>query len=109
MDHYFTSSKLADWVTTKHFSIVGTIRLDRKGIPKEIKSLERREETSKIFAYQSDSLLVSYVDKKKASKKNIVMTTTMHTSVSVTKNRVSNQMSILSMIIPKLQLTIQPK
>ena len=89
MDRYFTSITLADWAITKHFSIVGTIRLDRKGIPKEIKSMEGREEKSKIYAYQSngDGLLVSYADKKKAGKKNIVLLTTMHTSVSVTKDQ----------------------
>ena len=90
MDRYFTSVTLADWATTKHFSIVGTTRLDRKGIPKEIKSMEGREEKSIIYRYQSngDGLLVSYVDKKKADKNhgyNHVMLTTMHTSISVTK------------------------
>ena len=34
-----------------------------------------------------DSLLVSGDDEKKASKKNIVMITAMHTSVSVTKDQ----------------------
>ena len=65
------------------------MRLDRKGIPKEIKSMEGREEKSKIYAYQSngDGLLVSHVDKKKASKKNVVMLTTIHTSVSVAKDQ----------------------
>ena len=94
MDRYFTSITLADWETTKHFSIAGTMLLDRKVIPKEIKSMEGREEKSTIYAYQSDgfqsdgnSLLVSYVDKKKAGKKNIVVLTTMHTSVSVTKDQ----------------------
>ena len=44
MDRYFASITLADWATTKQFSIVETMRLDRKGIPKEIKSMEGREE-----------------------------------------------------------------
>ena len=89
MDLYFTSITLADWATTKHFSIVGNLRLDRKGIAKEIKSMGGREEKSTIYAYQSngDGLLVSYVDKKKAGKKNIVVLTTMHTFVSVTKDQ----------------------
>ena len=63
MDRYFASITLADWAT-KHFSIVGTMSLDRKGIPKEIKSMDGREENSTIYAYQrnGDGLLVSYVD-----------------------------------------------
>lgn len=88
MDRYFTSITLADWAITKHFSIVGTMHLDRKGIPKEIKSIEGREEKSTIYAYQSngDAVLVSYVNKKKKGKKNIILTT-MHTSVKVTKDQ----------------------
>ena len=68
MDRYFTSITLADWATMKHFSIVETMPLDRKEIPKEIKSMEGQEEKSTIYAYQSngDGLLVSCVDKKKA-------------------------------------------
>ena len=49
IDRYFTSITLADWATTKHFSIVGTMRVDRKGIPKEINSMEESEEKSTIY------------------------------------------------------------
>ena len=51
--------------------------------------MEGRKEKSTIYAYQSngDGLIVSYVDKKKAGKKNIVVLTAMHTSVSVTKDQ----------------------
>ena len=105
VDRYFTSITLADWATTKHFSILRTMRLDRKGIFKEKKSMEEREEKSTIYAYQSngDGLLVSYVDKKKAGKNNIVVLTTMLTILLSVFQRikVSCQMSTLSMIIPK--------
>ena len=40
MDRNFTSVTLADWAKTNHFSIVGTMRRDRKGILKEIKTME---------------------------------------------------------------------
>ena len=70
---YFTSIALADWTTMTHFSFVGTMRLDRKGIPKEIKSMERCEEKLTFHGYQ------------KNGEKNIVVLTTMYTSVSVTK------------------------
>ena len=53
MDHYFTSITLAEWATTKHFSIAGTVHLDRKGIPREIKSMEGCEEKSTIYIYIS--------------------------------------------------------
>ena len=41
--------------------------MDRKGILKEIKSLEHREEKSTMYAYveEENIMLVSYIDKKK--------------------------------------------
>ena len=39
MDRYFTPVTLARWATEHKFSIVGTMRLDRKGTPKDFKSL----------------------------------------------------------------------
>ena len=56
--------------------------LDRKGIPKEIKSLENREERSVLHVFDSDGkiLLVSYIDKKKSGKR------TLHDEVRVTKD-----------------------
>ena len=89
VDRYFTSITLADWATSHNFSIVGTMRLDCKGIPKEIKTLEGRQEKSTLYAYQKDgeAMLVSYVDKKKSGKRNVVVLTTMHNSVSVTKDQ----------------------
>ena len=56
--------------------------LDRKGIPKEIKSLENREERSVLHVFDSDGkiLLVSYIDWKKSGKR------TLHDEVRVTKD-----------------------
>lgn len=89
MDRFFTSIPIAEWASQNNFTIVGTIRLDRKGIPNEIKSLDSREEKSTKYVYQSngDILLVSYVDKKKSGKKNIVVLSTMHSGVSVTNDQ----------------------
>ena len=54
------------------------MRIDRKGIPKEIKSLENREERSVLHAFDSDEKihLASYIDKKMSSKKNVVFLST---------------------------------
>ena len=51
--------------------------------------MEGREKNSAIYAYQSngDGLLVSYIDKNKAGKKNIAVLITIDTSASVTKNQ----------------------
>ena len=72
MDRYFTSITLVRWATEKDFTIVGTMRLDRKGIPKEIKQMENREKsTFYVHAKHEEIMLVSYIDKKKSGKKNV--------------------------------------
>ena len=40
-DRYFTSITLAQWCLEKKISIVGKMRTDRKGIPKEMKEEEK--------------------------------------------------------------------
>lgn len=87
MDRYFTLVIVAKWALEKKITIVATIRLDRKvatmridrkGIPKEIKSLESREERSVLHVFDSDEkfLLTLYIDKKMSGKKNIVFLST---------------------------------
>lgn len=88
MDRYFTSVSIAEWATENNFTVVGTMRLDRKGIPAEIKKMDDREEKSTLYVHEKDGekTLVSYVDKKKSGKKNIIVLSTMHASVRVTKD-----------------------
>ena len=89
LGHYFTSVTLAQWCLEKKISIVGTVRTDRKGIPKEMKELRDREEKSTKNCHSEDNklLFVLYVDKKKTGKKNIVVLSTMHKSIGVTRDR----------------------
>ena len=54
MEWHFTSVTIAQWALEKKITIVGTIRLDRKGILKEIKSLGNREERSVLHVFDSD-------------------------------------------------------
>ena len=54
MEWHFTSVTIAQWALEKKIIIVGTIRLDRKGILKEIKSLGNREERSVLRVFDSD-------------------------------------------------------
>ena len=78
MNCYFTSVTIAQWALENKITIVGTMRLDRKGMPKEIISLENREERSVLHVFGSDkkSLLVSYIDKKKSDKSNVIVLST---------------------------------
>ena len=89
MNRYFTSVSLAEWGIDQKFTIVGTMRHDHKGIPKEMKSLKDREEKSTIFAYHNEKniMMVSQIDKKKSAKKNIICLTTMHDQVKLTNVR----------------------
>ena len=64
------------------------MKLHRKGIPKEIKSLENREVMSVLHVFDSDKkiLLALYIDKKKSGKSNVVVLSTLHDEVRVTKD-----------------------
>ena len=89
LGRYFTSVTLAQWCLEKKISIVGTVRTDRKGIPKEMKELRDREEKSTKNCHSEDNklLFVLYIDKKKTGKKNIIVLPTMHKSIGVTRDR----------------------
>ena len=89
MDRYFTSVCLAAWALENKFTIVGTMRHDRKEISKEVKALNDREEMSVLHVYHEEKkiLLVSYIEKKKSGKKNVVILSTMHENVKVTKGQ----------------------
>ena len=100
MDRYFTSVALAKWASENNFAIVGTMRLERIGLPNEIKTMEGQEEKSTKYLYQKDgdALLVSYVDKKNLGKKTLlsfqqcihsecVFQMHSHSSVRVTKDK----------------------
>ena len=89
MDRYFTSVFLAEWALQKKFTIVGTMRHDRKCIPKEVKVIGNREEKSVLYVYHKEKniMLVSYMDKKKSRKKNVIVLSTMHDSLNVTNDQ----------------------
>ena len=91
MDQYFTSITIARWATDHKFMIVGTMKHNRKGIPKEFKTVDGREKLSTNFIHAQDSgdeniMLVSYVDKKTSGLKNVIALTTMHNDVRATKD-----------------------
>ena len=74
MDRYFTSVSLATWALEKNINIVGTMKHDRKDIPKKLKPVADREERSVMHVYNTKDkiMLVSYIDKKKSCKKNVM-------------------------------------
>ena len=90
MDRYFTSVSVAEWATSKGFTIVGTMRPDRTNIPKSLKEIGAREEKSTLYLHSNDQdnmMLVSYIDKKKSGEKNVTLLTTMHDKVRVSRHQ----------------------
>ena len=64
------------------------MRHDRKGIPNELKTMTDRDEKSMLSVHRQDKemMLVSYIDKKRSGKKNIIALTTMHDKIKVTND-----------------------
>ena len=89
MDCYFTSVSLATWALEKNVTIVGTKNHDRKGIPKKLKPVADREGRSVMLVYKTKEkiMLVSYIDKKKSGKKNVIVLSTMHVNVKILKDQ----------------------
>ena len=73
---------MAQWAFKKKITIVDTMRLDRKSIPKEITSLENRDKRSVLNVFDSHKkiLLVSHIDKK-SGKRNVAVLSTLHGEV----------------------------
>ena len=89
LDWYFTSITLVQWCLGKHVSILDTIRIDRKGIPKEMKKLGNREEITTEFCYSVDNKMLQtlYIDKNTSGKENVKVLSTMYKDVTVTRNQ----------------------
>ena len=67
--------------------MTGTLRSDRKGIPKEMKTDSDQEEKSSKWCFSEKKMLISYMDKKKAGKKNVLFLTTMFNEVRVSRDQ----------------------
>ena len=83
---------LAEWCLERNITIVGTLKSDQKVIPKEMKGVADREEKSTAFCYSEDekTMLLSYIDKKKKGKKNILALTTVHNRVKLSVDERKN-------------------
>ena len=80
-----TSVTLAEWCLERNITIVGTLKSDQKGILREMKRVPDREEKNTAFYYSDDEKTkpLSYIDKKKKGKKNILVLTTMHNQLKL--------------------------
>lgn len=79
MDNFFTSYNLATFLAKKDTTIVGTIRSNKRQLPKAFTSVEaakQREVNSSVFCYSNECELLSYI----TPKKNICLLSTAHAS-----------------------------
>ena len=84
LDRYFTSVTLAEWCLERNTTIVGTLKSDQKGIPKEMKGVADREEKSTAFATPRMKKQCSYCTLTRRRKgKNILAIATMHNQVKL--------------------------
>lgn len=63
-DNFFTSFPLAHQLLKMDITLLGTLRQNKRGIPKQLLAKDRKEFTSE-FRFTDDLTLVSYVPKKK--------------------------------------------
>ena len=83
MDRYFTSVTIAHYLKEKKMTLIGTMRANRKGIPKELVEMQNldNKDIKFVYAKEDDMMLTSYVVKKKSGSRNILLLSTMHDDV----------------------------
>ena len=54
MERYFTSMTISEYLLDKGMTVVGTIRSDRAGIPKETKERKSCKNPSTLYTYNTD-------------------------------------------------------
>ena len=87
MERLYTSMPTTRWLLDLNVTVIGTLQHYRSGIPKEIKSVNSRDDLSAIVYWADDSLnLLSYVVKTKYGKKNVLLLSTMRPIMGVTKD-----------------------
>ena len=86
-DNFFTSYDLAKELNNRRLSLVGTIRGNRKEVPKEMLPDSSKEVFSSLFGFSKDgATMVSYVPKR---KKAVVLLSTQHRDNAVSTDEKS--------------------
>ena len=87
MDRLYTFIPTTRWRLDLNVTVIGTLQHNQSGIPKEIKSINNRDDFSAIVYWADDNLnLSSYVVKTKSGKKNVLLLSTMRRIMGVTKD-----------------------
>ena len=85
----FTNVTFAHYLKEKKMTLVGTMRVNRKGIPKEPVEMQSRDDKDIKFVYANvdDMMLASHVVKKKSGKINTLLLNTMHDDVRCSRDQ----------------------
>lgn len=67
-DNFFTSAELAHELMKKRFTLLGTLRMNRKETPAKCKPHIDRQLLSTKFMFSKHGMIASYVQKKQSSK-----------------------------------------
>jgi hypothetical protein len=88
-DRLYTSITIQLWLYAKHITSLGTMMMNRKGVPLEFKNFKHREHLSTQIYWQKDGplSLSSYVVKTASSgKKNVLILSTLDPILGTTKD-----------------------
>lgn len=87
-DRLYTSISLERWLYSRNITSVGTLQINRKGIPAEIKEVRNREPLSTEIYWEVDGplSLSSYVVKTSTGKKNVLLLATHPQVLGTTKD-----------------------
>ncbi|XP_042856157.1 uncharacterized protein LOC122242824 [Penaeus japonicus] len=78
-DNWYTSYPLVDSLVRDHnLTAVGTLRKNKREIPKEFLDIKKRPTCDSLFGFGDQLTLVSYIPRKKSTKKNVVLISSMH-------------------------------
>ncbi|XP_022824855.1 piggyBac transposable element-derived protein 4 [Spodoptera litura] len=82
-DNWFSSIELVDQLSSRKLTYVGTLKKNKREIPKEFQPKKQREVNSTLFGFTSTKTLCSYVPKKNRA---VILVSSMHHSNQVDEN-----------------------
>ena len=87
-DRLYTSIPLERWLYNRNITSIGTLQMNRKGIPAEIKDMKNRETLSTEIYWEKEGplSLASYVVKTSSGKKNVLLLSTHPQVLGTTKD-----------------------
>ena len=95
-DRLYTSIPLAKWLLEKRITCIGTVQLNTKGIPDEVKETKNRGLLSSEIHWDENSPLSisTYVVKTSKGKKNVILLSTAPPILRITKDDGKSKLEI---------------